>query len=145
MRSEEVELHARCRRRNAGERRGRRGRGGGKEERGAGRRAAGGGGGGGGGTGGGDAPEGKSGEDDLTNLSAAAAVGQPEAVRVNALVALHNLACAAENMVPMLQHDGVRAALVGGAAVGQPEAVRVQALGALCNLSCAAENRCRCG
>ena len=56
---------------------------------------------------------------------------QPEAVWEYALKALYNLACAAENQVPMWQRDDVQAVLLGGAAVDQPEAVRLKALGGL--------------
>ena len=64
---------------------------------------------------------------------------------MEALGALCNLACAAENQVAMWLNDEVQAALVGGAAVDQPEEVRVNALGALGNLAVLRRTWCRCG
>ena len=64
-----------------------------------------------------------------------AAAGESEAVRVQALMVLRNLSCAAENEEPIWQHVEARAALIDGAGANQPVAVQVQALWALRNLT----------
>jgi hypothetical protein len=74
-------------------------------------------------------------------LLAAAAAGQPDGTREQAIWALANLTNAASNWAPMWEDAQLRGVLLAAAAAGQPDGTREDAIWALDNLAGAASNR----